>query len=55
MQSVQFQHFFFLLVFWDFHLWKKTFGGEINMTPPISDVANQMAPFLSKSDEVQAS
>ena len=42
-------------VFWNFHLEKKTFGGEIDMTPPISDMANQMAPFLSKSDKVLAS
>ena len=47
--------FFCFLVFWDFHLWKKKFGGEIKMTPPISDMANRMVPFSSKSDKVLAS
>ena len=47
--------FFFFLVFWDFHLWKKIFGGEVNMTPPISDMANQMAPYSPKLDEVLVS
>ena len=47
--------FFCFLVFWDFHLWKKTFWGEVHMTPPISDMANRMAPFSPKSDQVRAS
>jgi len=42
-------------VFWNFHLEKVFFGGEVDMTPPILDVANRMAPFLSKLDEVLAS
>ena len=42
-------------VFWNFHLEKIFFWGEVHMTPPISDVANQMAPFSSKSDKVLVS